>query len=189
MDSQNILFPKNSNDECMTPEYAVIPIVKHLKSYAELNGFTNKSRGYPLAVWCPFDEESSEFVKVLREAGFIVLWSHIGQGEDFFEHEPGLHWDIMISNPPYKGKRKVFERALSFGKPFALLMTLAWLNDSGPKKVFMEADKQLQLLMFDKRIHYYRNGVMDRKTTFSSAYYCCDFLSKDLILETLNVPK
>jgi hypothetical protein len=41
---------------------------------------------------------------------------------------------------------------LSFWKPFALLMTLTWLNDSWPKKVFKNHD--LQLLMFDKRIAY-----------------------------------
>jgi hypothetical protein len=35
-----------------------------------------------------------------------------------------------------------------FNKPFALLMTNAWLNDAYSKKVFMEANKQMQLSIF-----------------------------------------
>jgi hypothetical protein len=58
----------------------------------------------------------------------------------------------MISNPPFTNKRKIFERALSFGKPFALLMTNTWLNDAAPKQLWK--DKELQLLMFEKRVHF-----------------------------------
>ena len=57
----------------------------------------------------------------------------------------------MISNPPFKNKRKFFERALSFRKPFALIME-SWLNDSAPKQLFMNDD--LQLLMFDSRMKF-----------------------------------
>jgi len=58
----------------------------------------------------------------------------------------------MISNPPFTNKRKYFERALSFNKPFALIMTNTWLNDAAPKQLFK--DKELQLLMFDKRMKF-----------------------------------
>ena len=71
-------------------------------------------------------------------------------GIDFFDFEPE-YWDVMVSNPPFTNKRKYFERALSFGKPFALIMTNTWLNDSAPKQLFK--DKDLQLLMFDKRMN------------------------------------
>ena len=50
----------------------------------------------------------------------------------------------------FSNKRKYFDRALSFNKPFALIMTNTWLNDSAPKQLFK--DKDLQLLMFDKRM-------------------------------------
>ena len=74
---------------------------------------------------------------------------HIEYGQDFYEYEP-KKWDCIISNPPYTNKRKIFERALSFNKPFALLMSNTWLNDSAPKQLFR--NKQLQLLMFEERI-------------------------------------
>lgn len=88
-----------------------------------------------------------------------------------------------MSNPPFTNKRKIFERALSFNKPFALLMSNTWLNDAAPKQLFKE--KQLQLLMFEERIKFKNNGVVENKITFSSSYYCYDLLPKDIIMESL----
>lgn len=93
---------------------------------------------------------------------------------------------MIISNPPFTNKRKFFERALSFGKPFALIMTNTWLNDSAPKQLFMEKD--LQLLMFDKRMKFANpDGRENDKITFSSSYYCFDLLPKQIIMETLQI--
>jgi hypothetical protein len=93
---------------------------------------------------------------------------------------------LIISNPPFTNKRKFFERALSFGKPFALIMTNTWLNDSAPKQLFMEKD--LQLLMFDKRMKFANPGGRENdKITFSSSYYCFDLLPKQIIMETLQI--
>ena len=108
-------------------------------------------------------------------------------GIDFFDFEPE-YWDVMVSNPPFTNKRKYFERALSFGKPFALIMTNTWLNDSAPKQLFK--DKDLQLLMFDKRMKFISpDGRNNDKITFSSSYYCWNFLPKQIIMEELQVTK
>ena len=65
-------------------------------------------------------------------------------------------------------------------------MSLTWLNDSAPKQLFMEKD--LQLLMFDKRIKFTKpDWTVDNKITFSSAYYCYNFLPKQIIMEKLNI--
>ena len=108
-------------------------------------------------------------------------------GGDFYVSEPKEHWDIIVSNPPFTNKRKIFERALSFNKPFALIMSNTWLNDSAPAQIFLKSGKQLQLLMFDKRMKFKNNGQIQKKITFSSSYFCCDFLPKDLIFEHLNI--
>ena len=171
MDSQKILYNKVGGDESYTPAYGVEPIIKYIPKDA--------------IVWCPFDKEHSEFVKQIRQNGNTVIYSHIDDGKDFFEFEPET-WDMIISNPPFKNKRQFFERALSFKKPFALLMTNAWLNDKYSKWVFKEANREMQLLMFDKRIHFEQNGETKKKTTFSSSYYCSDFLPKQIILEELD---
>ena len=172
MDSGKVLYSKGGNDECMTPSYAIYPILKYIPKN--------------LVIWCPFDKKDSEFVKILSKTN-EVIYSHIENGEDFYNYEPEKSWDIIISNPPFTNKRKIFERCLSFNKPFALLMSNTWLNDSAPKQLFK--DKDLQLLMFDKRIKYENNGIVQNKITFSSSYYCYNFLPKQIIMEFLNIIK
>lgn len=173
MNKKEILYSKGKNNECYTPKYGVTPIIKYLPK--------NK------IIWCPFDEAHSQFVIELKNAGLNVVYSHINNGQDFYTYQP-KKWDILVSNPPYTNKKEIFKRALSFNKPFAMLMTITWLNDSTPKKIFMEAKKDLQLLMFDKRIEYKNLDKEDemKKITFSSAYYCYNLLPKQIIMEELE---
>ena len=170
MYKREVLYSNGKNDECYTPEYAVIPILKFIPK--------------DFVVWCPFDKEDSQFVKNIQKTN-KVIYSHIDYNQNFYDFEPEEHWDCIISNPPFQGKRQIFERALSFNKPFALMMTCTWLNDSAPSKLFM--DKDLQLLMFDKRIKFLNNGIVDKKITFSTAYFCYNMLPKQIIFEKLNV--
>lgn len=169
MDSRGILYSKGKNDECLTLDYAVRPILKYIPS--------------DWVVWCPFDTEQSEFVKQITANGNKVIATHISNGQDFYTYEPDEHWDCIISNPPFTNKRKIFERALSFGKPFALIMSNTWLNDSAPKQIFKE--RGLQLLMFEERMKFMNNGEVNNKITFSSSYFCCDFLPEQIIIEQL----
>ena len=173
MHDPEVLYSGGNNDECMTLPYAVEPIIKYIPKDA--------------VVWCPFDKEDSEFVKQIRAKGNKVIYSHIDNGQDFFTYEPDEHWDCIVSNPPFNNKRKFFERALSFDKPFSLIMTNTWLNDSAPKKLFK--NKDLQLLMFEERMKFLNNGVIQNKITFSCSYYCYKFLPKQIIMESLNNTK
>jgi hypothetical protein len=165
-EGNKILYSKGKNDECYTPKYGVLPILKYIPK--------NK------IVWCPFDTADSEFVKEISKTNRCIC-GHIDYGLDFFTYEP-QEWDIIISNPPFTNKRKFFERALSFGKPFALLMSNTWLNDSAPMQLFKEKD--LQLLMFNKRMKFNDKN----KITFSSSYFCYNFLPKQIIMEDLLPP-
>ena len=171
LDSGKLMYSGGNNDECSTPDYGVKPILKYIPKDA--------------TVWCPFDTPQSEFVKQIEEQN-EVTYSHIATGRNFFEYEP-YAWDVIVSNPPFTDKRKFFERALSFDKPFALIMTNTWLNDSAPMRLFK--DKDLQLLMFDKRMKFLSpDGRDNSKITFSSSYYCYKMLPKQIIMETLDVP-
>ena len=164
------MYSCGKNDECYTPAYGVEPILE----------FIPKGK----IIWCPFDTEKSEFVRQISKIN-PVIYSHLDDGKDFFEWEPD-NWDILISNPPFTNKRKFFERALSFNKPIALIMTNTWLNDSAPKQFFK--DKNLQLLMFDKRMRFVSpDGRDNKKITFSSSYYCWNFLPKQIIMRELTM--
>ena len=155
MESDKILYSQGKNDECMTLDYAVKPILKYLPK--------------DKIIWCPFDKEDSQFYIQLKQNGYKVVRSHISEGKDFYTYEP-KEWDIIVSNPPFTNKRKIFERALSFGKPFALIMSNTWLNDSAPKQLFK--NKDLQLLMFEQRIHFIKPNEFNKITFYLSKNTC-----------------
>lgn len=161
------------NDNFYTPEYAVLPLLEFLEPF--------KGK----IIWCPFDKADSEYVKVFKEFGYYVIFSRIDYEQSFYSYEPD-YFDLIISNPPFSNKKQTFKRLLSFNKPFAMLMTLTWLNDSAPKQLFR--DKDLQLLMFEERIKY-KNANSKDKINFSSAYYCYNFLPKQIIMRSLKDSK
>ncbi|WP_267523623.1 sugar-phosphate nucleotidyltransferase [Campylobacter sp. MG1] len=166
------LFSKNKNDECYTPAYAVFPILEYL----------DKNE----VIWCPFDTLNSNFVKVLKDKGFNVIHSHIQDNKNFFEYEPKC-FDVIVSNPPFSNKKAIFKRALSFNKPFALLMSNLWLNDVAPYQLFK--DKGLELLMFDKRIDFLNPNyelMSNNRVPFGCSYFCYKFLPKQIIMKELN---
>lgn len=160
---------KGLNDERYTKKEGVLPLLKFLKP------FKNK------VVWCPFDTSESEFVKVFTENGFQVTYSHIDYGQDFFSYEP-KNWDVLISNPPFTNKKGIVERALSFNKPFALLLPITWLNDAAPAQLFK--DRNFQILSFDRRMTF-KNSPKGKQINFLAAYFCVDFLPKHFIFENL----
>ena len=171
MNSKKVLYSNGKNDEMYTPSSAVLPILE----------FINPN----WVVWCPFDTKDSQFYKEIKKTNKVIL-SHISDGKDFYNYEPSEHWDCIISNPPFTNKRMIFERALSFGKPICLLMSNTWLNDKYSKWVFFESGRNMELLMFDKRIKYIdAYGNIENKITFSSSYFCSDFLPKDIVIKNL----
>lgn len=94
------------NNEYYTPEYAITPIIKYLNPGS--------------LIWCPFDKNESNYVKVFKQNGFKVVNTHIDTGSDFFECY--YNNDYIISNPPYSKKQKCF-------KGFLILenRSLCWL--------------------------------------------------------------
>ncbi len=170
MANDYIFTSQGKNDECLTPKYGVDSLLEFMPR------FKNK------IIWCPFDDENSEFVKVFSENGYKIVNSHIKYGQDFYNFEPEK-WDLIISNPPFTNKKGIFERAISFNKPFCLLMSLTWLNDSTPKKLFK--DESLQLLLFEKRMQF--RGQEKNKINFSSAYFCRYFLPKQIVIRDFKI--
>lgn len=156
---------RGKNDECWTERYAVEPLLEFMEPFRDK------------IIWCPFDTEESEFVKVFQEKGFNVVYSHINYDQDFFYYEP-VKWDIIISNSQYTGKREIMERVLGFNKPFALIYPLAWLDDGPPCKLFR--DSNLQLLIPIERMEF-KNQQKKGKINFKGVYYCKDFLPRDLM--------
>ena len=170
MESRRVMYSAGRNDECYTPAYAVQPILEYIPKDA--------------VVWAPFDTPASEYVKVLTANSIETIATHIDTGRDFFEYEPP-YYDCIVSNPPFTNKRAFFQRALDLGKPFALLMANTWLNDRAPMQLFEE--RGLQLLLLDRRTEFLQpDREVSGKVTFSSSYFCCDFLPRDIIIKRIE---
>lgn len=161
-----------TTDECYTPRYAVLPLLKYIPK--------------DNIIWCPFDKESSEYVKVFREKGYNVICSHIEEGKDFFEYEPE-NYDIIVSNPPFSLADDILERLYFIGKPFIMLLPLKYLQSKRRGNMFMMYG--IQLLSFDQRVGYYTNGDMTKVQEGNyqaSSYFCYRVLPNDLIIEILD---
>jgi hypothetical protein len=129
-------------------------------------------------IWCPFDNEYSEFVIQLTNWGHKVIYGHIEEGKDFFEYEP-YNYDYIISNPPFSRKLDVLDRLYKLDKPFALLLGLPILNYQEIGAFFL--DKDLQLLIVDKKVSFDGNT-----SSFNTSYFCNKFLPKDLMFRHLE---
>lgn len=162
------------SDEYYTPREAVKPIIKYI----------DRGNKPQYTIWCPFDTAESEYVKCIEEAGHKVIFSHIDNGQNFFEYEPLEFYDYIISNPPFSIKDDILKRLFELKKPYAILLPLPTLQ--GQKR--FEYLKNSQALIFDKRINFYTD--IDHKNiakgvSFASIYICKDFLPNDLIFEKL----
>lgn len=171
-----MLYKKENKfgDEWSTPSYAIKPLLKYLKPNSR--------------IWCPFDTEESNFVKVLKEAGHSVYYSHISDlNGDFFELLAN-EWiwkdtDYIISNPPFSLKTKVLTELYKFGKPFAILLPVPSLDGIARHKLFNKYG--LELMIFDRRIAF--NNM--KSPTFGSAYFCYKVLPKQIIFTELEKEK
>lgn len=173
-----VYYNQGGGDEQYTPKYGVeilLPYIQHLKDKI---------------IWCPFDKEDSQFVKVLSDNGFKVVYSHLEYGQDFFNYEPEK-WDVIISNPPYKNKRSFWERALDLKKPFALLLPLNILSDSVINVTMREREREreIQLLIPNKRMRFYNSltGETGKTPTFKAAYFGVNIFDQPLILTDMII--
>ena len=164
-----------ASDEVYTPAYAVKPILKYI----------DKGNKPQYTIWCPFDTEKSEYVKLIREEGYKVIASHIDEGKNFFYYEPEEKYDFIISNPPFSLKDDILKRLYELHKPYAILLPIPALQ--GQKR--FPYIKDCEALIFDKRINYYTDAsrtTVQKGVSFGSFYLCKDFLPRDLIFEELD---
>ena len=158
----------NKNDEWYTPRNAVYPILKYLKPNS--------------AIWCPFDTENSEYVKLFRESGHKVIATHISNGGNFFELNcPKC--DYIISNPPYSLKLEVFKRLFEIGKPFAMLVGVVGLFDSfGKADLFSK--NTFEIMYLNPRVKFINiDGNGKGQPPYQSAYVCSNILPKQICFE------
>jgi hypothetical protein len=164
-----------TSDEYYTPRYAVKPLLKYLKPTSN--------------IWCPFDTDESEFVKVLRDDGKHAVYNtHIKTGDDFFKTEVPDDTQYIISNPPFSMKNEVFERLYEIGLPFAILIVVNGLFES-EERFTMFRENAVELMFFSGRINYFQTVFKTKIFTsppFSSVFACSKLLPKQIVFEDVN---
>lgn len=140
-----ILFPKDN--EYMTPKSAWETIRKYIP--------TDK------VIWEGFrgDGTSAEH---LRSFGLEVVC----EDEDFFENNRG---EVIVTNPPYDCKAKIFEKLKEIDKPFILLVPVATIT----KKFYQDyfANK-CGIIIPKKRIQFVKDGEQTTRSWFDVVYIC-----------------
>lgn len=152
------------DDEWYTPRYAIEPLLPYLKPNS--------------IIWCPFDTQDSQYVKVFKEHGHNVIFSHIDNGLDFLNQEVP-ECDYIISNPPFSKKNEVLTKLFSTGKPFAILMRNAGIFET-PERWELFKNNKWELMIFDKRIKFSSPNVKATRPPFSSWYICSQLLPNQL---------
>ena len=112
-------------------------------------------------IWESFygDGKSGEY---LSELGFKVEHHDI----DFFE-DPSFEYDIIVSNPPYSCKPKIFKRLAELDKPFMLLLPVSTMTKKFLKVYFKD---KIQIVIPKSRIHFIKNSVQTKSSWFDTLF-------------------
>jgi hypothetical protein len=170
-------FKVTKQDEWITPDYAVTPLLPFLKPASR--------------ILCPFDLKESAYVKVLRRAGHTVEHTHIymrtGEGDFFTYTDAELRkFDYVISNPPYSKKTRILSKLFGSGANFAMLLGGVGLFESDRFELFRAHD--FELMYFDRRIGFAPGAGQPASGSppFSSIYVCHGVLPERIIFSRLR---
>ena len=89
-----------------------------------------------------------------------------------------LDYDIIISNPPFSIKQKIFKLLKQIDKPFILIVPVSIIT----KKYFMDNFKDdFQIIIPKKRIQFIKDEVQTKRCWFDCVYICFKMnLDKDI---------
>jgi hypothetical protein len=165
------------NIEAYTPKYAVDLILPYIPK--------------DKIIWAPFSKDEHNFANYLRSKGYTVHNTHYDpktwEGHDFLTYNPTLipdfHFDIILDNPPFKNKTKYVERAMFFGKPFALFLPFNSFGDNGIPNLFLKHNMEPQMLIPNKRVEF--ENQPKKGISFKTVYICHDVLPKQIIFKKI----
>jgi len=144
---------KFSSDDFQTPPEALSPLLPYL----------NKK----WIIWECADGHGN-LTKAFGKLGYKVIGTDILTGENFLTWTPD-RYDVIVTNPPYSQKQEFLERAYQLGKPFAFLLPLTTLET--PKRQSLFDDHGIEIILFDKRIHFETPNKNESKSWFQTAWF------------------
>jgi len=161
----------------------------HTKTFIEHDDYsTPKSAWENIIDYIPKDKliwESffldGESGKHMQELGLNVIHEPV----DFFKNNLG---EIIISNPPFSIKKKVFTRLCELDKPFIIICPSSCINTQYMRELFSNSENKIQIIIPRRRINFLKkiNGVVPEnwgnRCNFDCFYYCYKMnLPRDIV--------
>jgi hypothetical protein len=145
-------------------------------------------KGRRLRVWDPFYCQGLS-QQLLEERGCQVIHNP----QDFFTWAPNARsYDVILTNPPYSQKKKVFERMLQVGKPFAMILPVSTLAANYFAQLLPGQSIPFQVIIPSRRVTFIKNGQPTKMSPFDSMWLCVrmqDYLLEPSATMVFNVLK
>jgi hypothetical protein len=161
MSAPKIKFPQlNKNDEYDTPLYA----------FQWLDCFAGAIRSD--VIWDPFVSATGSAQNKLKTVFPDCKVVH-DQRFDLF-NGPHPDFDLVITNPPYSCKQKVFDTLLGLDKPFCLLVPLETLSRKYMLRKLEKNKEDFLILLPHRRVDFEPLHKTKRKShsPFHSVWVC-----------------
>ena len=158
MNSDYELDKLTNKDHVATPRW----VVENIYDLINIKQFTN--------IWFPFNNYDSHFKLYADELKLKYRATHIFDdlGNDFFNTEPPINCDLLISNPPFSQQNAIIKRTFDLIdnnkiKSFCLLLPLATLETPTRSELYEKYVDKLSVLIFKKRIKFLNtNGSFNK---------------------------
>jgi len=141
------------NNTYYTPIWVVSKIVKYIPK--------------DKVIWecCCGKYNISNYLKLL---GYKVISTDIIYGQDCLTYEPKEHYDIILTNPPFKIKTKIIKRCYDLNKKFFLLVPVNILESK--KRFFMFSNYGISYFQLPNRVDYIKEDGTESKSPFWSLW-------------------
>jgi len=103
---------------------------------------------------------------VMEELGYDC----IHEDEDFFTSHDKHEYDILLSNPPFSIKKKVFDKLKKIDKPFILIVPVSTITTKYFKDNFKNDD--ITIIIPEKRLQFMKNGKQLKDCCFDTIFVC-----------------
>jgi len=120
---------------------------------------------------------SGKSKEILEGLGYTDV---IHEKEDFFTSYHKYNYDVIISNPPYSIKKKIFDKLREIDKKFIMIVPVSVIT----KQYFMEnfKDTDITILIPPKRMQFNKSDLELSRCCFDTIFVCYKFnLGKQII--------
>jgi len=102
----------------------------------------------------------------LTELGYNV----IHKDEDFYENYDKHKYDIIVSNPPFSNKKKVFNKLKEIDKPFIMIVPVSTITKQFFRNNFKDDD--ISMLIPNGRLQFSKKGEQLSRCWFDCVALC-----------------